>query len=264
MIEKLFNGIKDFSPFNSGYNGYKDLKNYVAQALPAKGLECALAALKENEQFSRLLACDYAEHVLYLFENQYPNDKRPRVAIETARRYASGLAIIEELSKAHNAASDAKHVAFHATRYTYGTHWPSICDTLDTIKGARDAAANVNWPSIRDALDAILDDADTVAGTHLKCPYGPEVPFLCSAYDAASLAFWVTRPYEIDILYCAGEAAWAAGEAVRGPFFRKWAEDGWAPVGAIKDVWAAIKDAKAAEKKWQENRLREVMALGDA
>ncbi|MFZ3220014.1 MAG: putative immunity protein, partial [Rhodoferax sp.] len=38
----------------------------------------------------RLLACDFAEHVLPLFEKKRPDDKRPHEAIRMARLFANG------------------------------------------------------------------------------------------------------------------------------------------------------------------------------
>jgi hypothetical protein len=55
----------------------------------------------------RGFACDCAERVLPLFEKQHPDDTRPRVAIETARRYARGEATEEELAAAEAAAGAA-------------------------------------------------------------------------------------------------------------------------------------------------------------
>ena len=64
-----------------------------------------------NEKTARLFACDCAEHVLHIFEKQYPNDKRPRIAIEVARKYANGLASDKELNTARAAAWDAARAA---------------------------------------------------------------------------------------------------------------------------------------------------------
>jgi len=59
----------------------------------------------------RLLACDFAERTLSIYERIYPNDSRPRNAIEVARRYADGETTIEKLC----AAGDAAKIAARST-----------------------------------------------------------------------------------------------------------------------------------------------------
>ena len=61
-----------------------------------------------NERTARLFACDCAERVLPVYEKEYPDDKRPREAIETARRYAEGEATKKELAAARAAAGAAE------------------------------------------------------------------------------------------------------------------------------------------------------------
>jgi len=48
-----------------------------------------------------IAACDCAELSLPIFEKKYPNDKRPRIAIETARKWAIGKATIKEVRSAY-------------------------------------------------------------------------------------------------------------------------------------------------------------------
>lgn len=43
-----------------------------------------------DDRTARLFAADCAEHVLHFFEDKYPDDDRPRKAIETVRLYANG------------------------------------------------------------------------------------------------------------------------------------------------------------------------------
>jgi hypothetical protein len=64
-----------------------------------------------NEHNARLFAVDCAERVLPLYEAAYPNDTRPRVAIDTARRCANGEATLQELAAARDAASAAASAA---------------------------------------------------------------------------------------------------------------------------------------------------------
>ena len=51
----------------------------------------SLCATEENcDQIARLMAADFAESVLPLYESRYPNDNRPRDAIVAARQFARG------------------------------------------------------------------------------------------------------------------------------------------------------------------------------
>ena len=83
--------------------------------LESNGLHDALWALrcvlpsqeKQRDCEARLFACDCAESVLHIFEAKFPDDKRPRACIETARRFAFGDATMAELATARAAARDA-------------------------------------------------------------------------------------------------------------------------------------------------------------
>ena len=106
--------------------------------LAANGLDDALWALRSVDGYDReirLLACDFAEHVLPTWEAQYSNDNRPRTCIETARRFADGEATREELTAAAAAAWDAG--------------WSTI----------RDAAGDICW-----AVRSTARDAASAAG----------------------------------------------------------------------------------------------------
>ena len=70
----------------------------------------------ERDRVARLFACDCAAHVLELFEARYPDDKRPRVAIETARRYAYGQATPDELAVAREASRATERDVWDAMR----------------------------------------------------------------------------------------------------------------------------------------------------
>jgi len=72
----------------------------------------ALCATVENcDRVARLMAADFAELALPIFERQYPNDGRPRAAIAAARAYAR-----EEISAAASAAASAASAAARAAR----------------------------------------------------------------------------------------------------------------------------------------------------
>ena len=91
----------------------------ILDALPIVGLPNVLwgfgAVLPgeegERDRLSRTLACDYAEHVLPIFERVHPNDKRPRGCIEVARRHLRGEATDKERAAAGDAAWAAARAA---------------------------------------------------------------------------------------------------------------------------------------------------------
>ena len=108
FLAKALGGIKAYG---------RDTPITLLQILDINGFDDALWALRacdDAETFSRLLACDYAEHVLPIFETQYPDDDRPRKAIAVSRRHAHGEATDAELSAAGAAGAAAWHAAWAA------------------------------------------------------------------------------------------------------------------------------------------------------
>ena len=90
-----------------------------------------------DERTARLFACDCAEHVLPIYEQDYPDDNCPRHAIEVARRYANGEATVQELTAAWDAARAAAQDAIGATRYAA---WASAQDAIGATRYAAWAA----------------------------------------------------------------------------------------------------------------------------
>lgn len=72
-----------------------------------------------NDCNARLFACDCAEHTLHLFEESYPNDDRPRRAIEVARQYALDKATKEQLIAAKDAAASTAASATPVTDWSH-------------------------------------------------------------------------------------------------------------------------------------------------
>ena len=100
------------------------------QATPKKQkkqVECLLAAF----------ACDCAERVLPIFEKQYPDDKRPRNAIEITRQWLRG-----EVTAAARAAA-------------WAAAWDAARDAArDATMAARAAAWAADWAAARDSARA--------------------------------------------------------------------------------------------------------------
>lgn len=100
----------------------------------------ALRAVKGHDNAIRLFACHCAQSALHVFEREYPDDPRPRQAIETAEQFARGRATERELKAAKA-----------ATRVAAGVAWDAA---YDAARAAADAAA---WDAAgaADAVDAV-------------------------------------------------------------------------------------------------------------
>ena len=110
--------------------------------LESNGVEDCIWAFRTTEDYPiyRLIAADFAESVLHLFEEKYPNDDRPRKAIQAARDYANGLIGSDELAAAAWAAWDAAWAAaWAAARDAWAAAWAAARDAW-AAWDARDAA----------------------------------------------------------------------------------------------------------------------------
>jgi len=109
---------------------------YILDLLGIDDAIWVLRAVDGHDREVRLFACDCAESVLHLYEDKYPDDNRPRKAIEVSRKYAECNATIEELSEAGYAASSgAWSVAAWAAR------WAAAADASAAAACAARAAA---------------------------------------------------------------------------------------------------------------------------
>ena len=93
-----------------------------------------------SQQTAVLFACDCAERVLPIYEKSYPNDQRPRQAIETARKWVHGKATLEEVQAAAYAAHAAAYAAADAARAAH-----AAADAAENTISAM--AGRDNWPA---------------------------------------------------------------------------------------------------------------------
>ena len=107
-----------------------------------------------NDKTARLFACYCARDTLPIFEKKYPNDNRPRVAIETAERYANGEATIEELNAARAAAWDAARAAASDAARAAARAAASAAASAAAWDAARDAASDAAWDAAMAAASA--------------------------------------------------------------------------------------------------------------
>jgi hypothetical protein len=102
----------------------------------------AFRAVEGKDKEIGLFSADCAELVLPIFEKQYPNDDRPRRAIQAARDYGNGFISAEELIAARDAAWDAARDVAWAATAAGDVAWAATAagDAASAALAARDAA----------------------------------------------------------------------------------------------------------------------------
>lgn len=121
-----------------------------------------------NERTARLFVCDCAERVLPIFERELVDDSRPRVAIETARRYANGEATREELAASWDAAMDAARSAMAAASAA------AMTAAWDAAMAAARSVSYAAWVAARDARDALVAAWDARAARDARDAWDAE------------------------------------------------------------------------------------------
>lgn len=140
--------IKSFNPCKDGLENFiKHHKDFSGTPIELLDLENVSLSdklwLLSREDFIpendlHELACKFAESVLHIYEKKYPNDLRPRKAIEAKRKFIKGEISKDELDAARAAARDAAWAARAAAR---AAAWAA----------ARDAAWDAAWAAARAA-----------------------------------------------------------------------------------------------------------------
>jgi hypothetical protein len=150
MIHTTFNKCHDAGACTEGYRKLakhlggvkkygKDTPIPLSVIIESNGLadalwtlRCTVEPLKEIENILIEFACQCAEHVLHFYEDEYPDDKRPRLAIEAAR-----YCITDKSPAAYEAGKEAGRDAWEAA-------W-ATGDVATTAAWAAWAAGDATW-----------------------------------------------------------------------------------------------------------------------
>ena len=180
-MQTTLNKIKEHSPC---VDGWEKLLNYLGKTqsddevlelrtiLESNGTDdtiWAFRAVDGKDKEIRLFSADCAELVLPIYEKQYPDDNRPRLAIQAAIDYANGLITYEELYAARDAAKDAGDAAWDAARIAANAAaawaaWDAARGAVWAARGASDAA----WDAARIAANAAREAAREAASDEIK------------------------------------------------------------------------------------------------
>ena len=124
----------------------KSLKGIVKNLLDDNHFDYVKWLLKNllTKEQNQLWAINSAESVLGLFETKYPNDLRPRQAIQAAKDFLAGKITAYDAYAAAHAAADAAYAA-HAAAYAAAhaaAYAADAADAADAAAHAAHAAAN--------------------------------------------------------------------------------------------------------------------------
>jgi len=114
---------------------------------------CLRCTVEDSKLTASQLAIEFAAECLPIFEQRYPNDFRPRGAIDAARGYMAGAVTLDELKKARSAVATAVAVAVAADAYA-----AAVAAYTAAVAVAADAAAAADaayvYAAAADAADA--------------------------------------------------------------------------------------------------------------
>jgi hypothetical protein len=131
------------------------------------------------ERELRLLACDFAESTLNIFEREIPDDTRPRDCVAVARRFADGEATRDDLAASLSAAWSAALAASWAASWV---SWSAAG------AAARAASASVSWASAAPAASVASSWAASAAASGAHAGVSWSAAGALSAADAARAA----------------------------------------------------------------------------
>ena len=173
-MQTTLNKIKQYSPCSEGWTKLLTFLNKteadnepleLTTILESNGLDdafWALRAVEGKDREIRLMACDFAESVVHL-----ANDERCNKAIDVSRRYANGKATQKELAAAWNAAWSAWNAACSDMAAARAAAWAAAMDAawdaaMNAASAASAAARAAAWSAAwaaRDAASAAAMDA---------------------------------------------------------------------------------------------------------
>jgi hypothetical protein len=130
--DRLDNYVKHYSEKSFTHGQFMGLKNIT----PEDKIWVALRLIPQAKL--RFAAADIAESVLDIYEAKYPNDNRPRLAIEAAR---NGSADAARAAAAHAAAAHAAADAYAARAAAAAHAAASAAYAADAARAAAAAAA---------------------------------------------------------------------------------------------------------------------------
>ena len=110
------------------------------------------ATLEKSDSVKRLIAADFAESALHIFESRRPGDLRPRQAIQAARDFANGKITAEQMATARRAAYAAADAAAADAAAYAAADAANAADAADAAAAAYAAERKWQADKIRELI----------------------------------------------------------------------------------------------------------------
>jgi len=184
--------LQSLNACNKGIDEYKSVLlksdvypklSQIAENIRLNHLLWILCKIDIKKQFSRVLACDFAEHVLHIYENKYPEDMRPRKAIESCRLTTTIPAAAADAYADADAAADAYAAADAAAADAAADNYADAAADA-AVDAAAAAAAAADAYADADADANAYAAADATAVTAAAAAYAHAYDNKTDAYAA--------------------------------------------------------------------------------
>jgi hypothetical protein len=126
----------------------KDCIKYLGEArnlINKKNIDLFLREEFILEKNLHLLSVEFAKSCLCIFEEKYPNDDRPRKAIEAKEKWIKGKISTSQLDAASKAANSSRSVAWAAISSARSAAWAATSSASNAARAAFWAARAAFW-----------------------------------------------------------------------------------------------------------------------
>ncbi len=131
-------------------NGWDDIWWFISEAYDQ--------FTQDQKNQLQLLGCDWAENCLANFEKEFPNDDRPRKAIEAKRKYINGEISEEKLSAAWSVRSAAESAVSAAELAASAASSAAELAALSAARSAESAARSAWLAESAESVMSAMED----------------------------------------------------------------------------------------------------------
>ena len=191
----------------------------LSHILKSNGLEHAIWAMRatttDSRKIAAFMAIDFARQTLSNFEKEFPEDKRPRIALEMATAFLHGKLTLKEIKSAAWSAAESADSAWSAE-----SAWSAAESAAESAWSAAESAWSARPArSARPAWSAAESAWSARSAWSAESAWSAARSAAESAWSAADSAAWSAAGSAAG---SARSAARSAAESANEKIFKKW------------------------------------------